>query len=294
MQGNILSPILCNIYLHELDVYIMQDIVKRYKKGTVPQTNPEYRKKIGIKESEKKLPSHIQDKIKKSRRRHVEKLGIKRIIESEQYIRIKYVRYADDFILGVRGSKELAKKIASLINSFLKSNLHLQLNMDKTKITDTYNGKACFLGMLIYNKHARDLPYRNSREVENTKRVKNRNKIIKLAKTNKILKKTRERFIKLLDIEVSKAQKKQESFIEEIFMPLHNESYRSKLRNITTLLNYVEPENTVSSESDAITTVEEIKPKRVPINKLEIMDRIHKTLLKYNAVTVDYAHGKRM
>lgn len=293
-QGNILSPILCNIYLHELDVYIMNYIVNRYRKGKTPQINPEYIKKIGIKECEKKLPLHLQDKIKRSRRRHVEKLGIKRIIESEQYIRIKYVRYADDFIIGVRGSKELAKKIETLVSSFLKSNLHLQLNRDKTKVINTYSNKVSFLGMLIYNKNARDLPYRNSREVENAKRVKNRNKIIKLAKTNKILKKTRERFVKLLDKEISKVQKGHESFMKEIFSPLHNKSYRAKLRNITILLNSEELENTVSDKNNPTTTVEEMKPKRVPVNKLEIMNRIHKTLSNYNAVSTDYAHGKRV
>jgi len=272
----------------------MNDIVNRYKKGETPQINPEYTKNIGIKEKEKRLPLHLQDKIKRSRRRHVIKLGIKRIIESEQYIRIKYIRYADDFIIGVRGSKELAKKIKTLVNSFLQSNLHLKLNMDKTKIINTYNDKVHFLGMLIYNKLARDLPYKNSREVENTKRVRNKNKIIRLAKTNKLLKKTRERFIKLLDIEVSKAQKKQENFLKEIFNPLNNEAYRSKIRNIVSLLYSVELENTFNIKNDCIPIVEEIKPKKVLLNRLEIMNRIHKTLLKYNAVTTDYAHGKRV
>jgi len=55
--------------------------------------------------------------------------------------------------------------------------------------------------------------------VENTKRVKNRNKIIKQAKINKVLKKTRERFIKFLDIEVRKVQKGQKTSIKEIFNP---------------------------------------------------------------------------
>jgi len=294
MQGNVLSPILSNIYLHELDVYIMNDIVKRYTKGEKPQINPEYTDKIGIKESEKKLPSHLQDKIKISRRRHVEKFGIKRIIESEQYIRIKYIRYADDFLIGVRGSRELANKIVTLINSFLKSNLHLQLNIDKTKITNTYNDKVSFLGMLIYNKYARDLPYRNSREVENAKRVKNKNKVSKLAKTNKILKNTRERFIKLLDMEISKDQKGQENFTKEIMSPFYNKSYRSKIREIINLINSVELESTVNTKNDLVTNVEELKPKRVPVNKLEIMNRIHKTLVELGAISTDYAHGKRM
>jgi len=60
------------------------------------------------------------------------------------------------------------------------------------------------------------------------------------------------------------------------------------------LLNSVETEKIVNIKDDSVTTIEERKPKRVPVNKLEIMNRIHETLLKYKAVTVDYAHGKKM
>jgi hypothetical protein len=60
------------------------------------------------------------------------------------------------------------------------------------------------------------------------------------------------------------------------------------------LLNSVETEKIVNLKDDSVTTIEERKPKRVSVNKLEIMNRIHKTLLKYNAVTVDYGHGKRV
>jgi len=77
------------------------------------------------------LPEYLKNKIKKSRRRHTEKLGIKRLIENEDYVRIKYVRYADDFIIGVRGSIKLAKEIKILVTNWLQSNLHLKLNDEK-------------------------------------------------------------------------------------------------------------------------------------------------------------------
>lgn len=89
------------------------------------------------------------------------------MVKSEEYIQIKYVRYADDFIIGVRGSKELAQKVCQLTKNYLALVLGLKLNMDKTLITNTYAGKAKFLGFEIFNKNAIDLLYRNSREIEN-------------------------------------------------------------------------------------------------------------------------------
>jgi len=115
LQGNVLSPILCNVYLTKLDEYVKNEIINKYQKGSAPKINPEYIKYIGFKREEKDLPVHLRNRIKKSRRRHTEKLGIKRLIENEDYVRIKYVRYADDFIIGVRGSIELAKKIKILV-----------------------------------------------------------------------------------------------------------------------------------------------------------------------------------
>lgn len=203
-------------------------------------------------------------------------------------------RYADDFIIGVRGSQELAKKIKMLVNSFLKSNLHLQLNLEKTKITNTYSNKVRFLGMMIYNKYARDLPYRNSREIENLKRVKNKNQIIKSAKTKKILKNTRESFVKLLDRELKNVYKGQKSDIHDIFKPLYNESYRSKLRNVANLLNSEETESSIINKEDSTVILDKVIPKKVPINNIEIMVRVHRALLNYNAVIVDRAHGKRV
>ena len=42
-QGSILSPLLCNIYLHELDTY-MENIKQEYNCGTKRGTNKQYEK----------------------------------------------------------------------------------------------------------------------------------------------------------------------------------------------------------------------------------------------------------
>lgn len=283
MQGNVLSPILCNIYLHELDSFVINDIINKYKKGDRPVVNKEYRKLIGLKEHEKRLPQHIQKTIARSRRRQIEKRGIKRVVESEEFIRIKYVRYADDFIIGVRGSKELAEKICKLTQNFLSSVLGLKLNMDKTLITDTYAGKAKFLGFEIFNKNAIDLPYRNSREIENYKRVKKKNKIIKQNITNKIKKKTREKVLKWIDKEIVDGKKEN---LKETLSSLGKLKIRNKLRDIVNIIHEEVPEicETVKKETELVA-------KKIEINRPEILRRIHLNLLNYGAITTTTARG---
>jgi len=64
--------------------------------------------------------------------------------------KITYVRYADDWIIFVRGTKEDAEKVKNLAATFLKEKLELTLSLEKTKITDLYREKAKFLGFEIF------------------------------------------------------------------------------------------------------------------------------------------------
>jgi len=285
MQGNILSPILCNIYLHELDKYIIHDLKKKYTKGEKPLLNNEYRKFMELKSSEKKLPSHLLNTIKRSKRRQATKLGIKRILESEDFVRIKYVRYVDDFIIGIRGSKNLAYKICDLVKNFLSSCLSLELNMNKTRITDTYSDKAKFLGMVIFNKKSEDLPYINSRAIENTKRTLRKNKAKNEVKRNQALKQMRNKLIK------SMGCSNHRNLIKDISSSISkNTGIRAKLRKLSELLcvdnHYLDTTPVSNVSSKAV--------KLVPVNRIEIMHRVRKCLLKYNAMASNRAIGKRV
>jgi group II intron reverse transcriptase/maturase len=173
-QGNILSPLLSNIYFHELDTFIEKEIIARYKKGSKATKCAEYQKMITLNKTEKKLSTTKRKQLLRVKRREAHKKGLRYTKIDDSYIRIKYVRYADDFIIGVRGSKEIAAKILNSTKFFLKSNLHLKINEGKSEIINTYSNKVPFLGMLIYNVPSRLLPYRKSRAVENYKRKKSR------------------------------------------------------------------------------------------------------------------------
>lgn len=63
----------------------------------------------------------------------------------EKYRRIQYCRYADDFLIGVIGSKQDAEQIRMDVKAFLAEKLHLELSMEKTLITNATD-KANFLG----------------------------------------------------------------------------------------------------------------------------------------------------
>lgn len=287
MQGNALSPILCNIYLDKLDTFVKDEIIAKMVKGIRPLVNPNYQKKTKLTLDEEKLPEHVKNKILKSRRRHVQKLGIKRILENEEFIRIKYIRYGDEFIIGVRGSIDLARKIKERVKDFLKSTLHLELNEEKTKITNTYADRANFLGMYIYNMNPCDIPYLNSREVENTKRVLRRKADRKGNARDKILKNTRDRIIKALENSHKKI------LVTDAFIDIGGKGKeRSKIRvlakaieDVRELDNSVEPIN-----NEMFTKVKGEKKhiqKQIPINRIEILRRIHLALTKYNASSTD-------
>jgi len=65
------------------------------------------------------------------------------------FVRLKYVRYADDWIVGIIGPKKLAEEIKEKIGQFLKSRLHLILSQEKTRITNARTEEAEFLGYRI-------------------------------------------------------------------------------------------------------------------------------------------------
>ena len=69
------------------------------------------------------------------------------------FSRVKYVRYADDFVIEVIGSKEMAESIKEDVATFLKEKLNLELNQEKTLITNLENEKANFLGYEFTKAH---------------------------------------------------------------------------------------------------------------------------------------------
>jgi len=144
-QGGIVSPILANIYLHELDTY-METIIDNYTKGEKRKENHEY-KRIRNNIFYKMKTGKIQEA--KVMTKQMRKLPSKATMDPD-YVRIRYVRYADDFLIYIIGPLALAKQIRDKTAKFLKDKLQLKLNMEKTLITNMLKDKVKFLGYEIH------------------------------------------------------------------------------------------------------------------------------------------------
>jgi len=152
-QGGTLSPILSNIMLHELDSLMNELEAYSKKTGKTSVPNPVY-KKLHTEISNKRQGypwAFLTKEQQNDRMMHIKALEKKRAklnstIPNVKAFRIYYVRYADDFLIGINGSYDLAHKIRELIADFLKQELNLELNIDKTKITNAKKDRAYFLG----------------------------------------------------------------------------------------------------------------------------------------------------
>src|SRR5205085_462017 len=76
--------------------------------------------------------------------------------DDPDYRRLKYVRYADDFLPGFTGHKAESQEIKDKLHHFLRDNLKLELSMEKTKITHAQTEVARFLGYEIKTRHNDD------------------------------------------------------------------------------------------------------------------------------------------
>ena len=140
-QGGVISPLLANIYLSKLDDFVETALVPDYTRGETRKLNREYKRIQGqvqywaqkgdaakvkdLKQRRRSLPSH--DRL------------------DPDYRRLRYVRYADDFLLGFIGPKTEAEAIKRRISTFLGQHLNLTLSDAKTLITHA-DTTASFLG----------------------------------------------------------------------------------------------------------------------------------------------------
>jgi len=138
-QGIVLSPLFSNIVLHELDVFVEDELKLKFTKGKQRRANPVYRR----------LNYQIKkDKDQKKKRKLVkQRLKVySKDIYDPNFRRLYYVRYVDDWVILVAGSFKEAKVIRDQVSNKLKS-LGLTLNLEKTHITSLRDGKCRFLGI---------------------------------------------------------------------------------------------------------------------------------------------------
>ncbi|MFJ3780116.1 reverse transcriptase domain-containing protein [Streptomyces sp. NPDC090075] len=148
-QGGVASPILSNIYLHKLDEFVETVLIPEYTRGERRARNPTY--------------LELQNLLAKARRRgdRVQARALRQQMVSlpsadpndPGYRRLRYIRYADDHLLGFTGPKAEAEQIKQRLAQFLRDELKLELSQEKTLITHARTQAARFLGYEITTQH---------------------------------------------------------------------------------------------------------------------------------------------
>lgn len=154
-QGGIVSPLLANIYLHELDQF-MQAKIDAFDKGNRRAAYPPckvIKNQIG----------NLRVRIERHRARGGDEAKVKSLLDEinrlnaarrtipatdafdPNYRRLRYCRYADDFVLGIVGSKAEARQIMEDVRIFLAEYLKLTVSAEKSGIAHASDGTR-FLG----------------------------------------------------------------------------------------------------------------------------------------------------
>jgi hypothetical protein len=160
-QGGVISPILSNIYLDRLDKYVMNTLIPETSRGEERADNGRYR-----------AISRQIYKAKKNGNRELywQLVQQRRTMPSldpndPDFRRLRYVRYADDFLLSFIGPKVEAERIKQQLQRFLYDELNLELSSDKTLITHAKEEAARFLSYEIRAEHVNDKLTNNRRSI---------------------------------------------------------------------------------------------------------------------------------
>jgi group II intron reverse transcriptase/maturase len=156
-QGGIVSPLLANIYLNELDNFVKVVLIPEYTKGKTRKFYGEYKslsKKIQRLEKKGDVEEAIRTKKLRDKLPSIDPYD-------EDFRRLTYIRYADDFLLSFQGPKKEAEVIKEKLKEFIGEKLKMELSDEKTLITHAETGKARFL------RHEINMPIVNSKKVKN-------------------------------------------------------------------------------------------------------------------------------
>ena len=149
-QGGVLSPCLSNIYLNRLDRFVETVLIPGYTRGVLRRHNPECQRMQRALARARRQGDHAEVRALRKQLRSLPSLDP----HDPGYRRLRYVRYADDILLGFTGPKEEAEEIKRRLAQFLQDDLKLELSETKTLITHARTEAARFLGYEITTQHA--------------------------------------------------------------------------------------------------------------------------------------------
>ena len=144
------SPLLSNIYLDRLDKFVETVLIPEYTRGETRAVNPEYGRISSALTYARSRGKQVAARQLRARMRSLPSMDP----QDPNYRRLRYVRYADDHLLGFTGPKAEAEEIRERLAMFLREELKLELNAAKTLITHGRSQAARFLGYDIIVQHA--------------------------------------------------------------------------------------------------------------------------------------------
>jgi group II intron reverse transcriptase/maturase len=148
-QGGIVSPILANLYLDRLDQYVETTLLPTQNLGPRRKANPEYARLIDRAWKKEQRGRREEAKALRKQAQHLPAIDP----FDPEFRRLRYVRYADDFLLGFIGPRAEAEGIKRQLGEFLGQELKLELSTEKTLITHAKSEAARFLGYEIGSSH---------------------------------------------------------------------------------------------------------------------------------------------
>jgi group II intron reverse transcriptase/maturase len=163
-QGGVVSPILSSIYLHKLDSFVETVLIPQHTRGTSRTANPKH--------------DAIRQALRRARQRgdRAKARDLQRQMRSTPsqdpfdpgYRRLRYTRYADDHLLGFIGPRAEAEQIKDQLAAFLRDELKLELNPDKTLVTHARTQAARYLGYEIITQRSDTKVTRGRRSINGT------------------------------------------------------------------------------------------------------------------------------
>jgi group II intron reverse transcriptase/maturase len=148
-QGGVVSPIMSNIYLDRLDKFVETTLLPGSTRGVRRSLNPEHKRATNGIYRARKRGDHAAARALRKQQRSLPTLDP----QDPEYRRLRYVRYADDVLLGFAGPKTEAEEIKRHLGQFLRDDLKLELSEQKTLITHARTEAARFLGYEITVGH---------------------------------------------------------------------------------------------------------------------------------------------
>lgn len=154
-QGSVLSPVLSNVYLDRLDRFVETTLLPKYNHGDRRKRDPAWertrRQAVKLEKSGCRREAGLL-------RRQMKQIPSLDPMDPD-YRRLRYVRYADDWLLGFSGPRCEAEEIKRDVAVFLRDILKLELSETKTLITHARLEAARFLGYhiaVLHNDQKRD------------------------------------------------------------------------------------------------------------------------------------------